>query len=581
MKKSKMMKALLVFGMSAITATSIAGFTACDGGHTHNWSWKDDGNGTTHSRECTADGHEGDAKETENHKDNNGDKKCDECGYVMSTTPVNPGPSGPGTGEQDPPSTTKEAVVVDFTANSVAEEDIATDLGIQTTSAIEVKEQNRKVIYNGQTTQLSKGLKMNGAASKTGKSFKVNLSEDATVVVYAASGSGTADTYLSMLNAEGVKDETTIQQVSFNEDTSSAYAHPAIFSVKANTDYYIGSDGTGANAVVFRIVVVYGTFTETKGDLVPAKTATCTEAGNIAYYLTNYGRYLNESEQVVGPKVALQAALKHAYKQDGELVTVPGQKTPGAVNLKCDNDATHVLTNVQLPSLETEGAYTRVTNATDNTKTDYTYEHPTYGAIIKFTADSVDEKPEVLTSYTVNFADATKIPTGTITEAGDKTNKGTNKDITDADGKKTGLTVVNIKADRKAVIVAEKTQGTTTSNALILDGTMAKDKNAIQFVIPEAGTATITVKYFNSNAGRYVKLMDTSGSEITNTSAAVLGKVVINDGATEDGTTTTAGDIVTATITLNVTSDNYTILLGSATNGLWITYVDVQWTVAE
>ena len=35
MKKSKLMKALLVFGMSMVTATAIVGITACDDEHTH------------------------------------------------------------------------------------------------------------------------------------------------------------------------------------------------------------------------------------------------------------------------------------------------------------------------------------------------------------------------------------------------------------------------------------------------------------------------------------------------------------------------------------------------------------------
>ncbi|MDE7082779.1 MAG: hypothetical protein K2O89_03650 [Clostridia bacterium] len=98
MRKSKIMKALLVFGMSAVTATSIVGFAACDSGngggegggeggsngHVHSWSdWTDDGNGSTHSRTCSADGHEGNAKETQDHADTNGDGKCDVCNYVF------------------------------------------------------------------------------------------------------------------------------------------------------------------------------------------------------------------------------------------------------------------------------------------------------------------------------------------------------------------------------------------------------------------------------------------------------------------------------------------------------------------
>ncbi len=99
------MKALLVFGMSAITATSIVGFAACDSGsgsgsgngngggegtHQHTWSaWSDNGNGT-HSRECTAEGHEGEKTETEDHKDANSDNVCDDCGVSLGT--VEPGP---------------------------------------------------------------------------------------------------------------------------------------------------------------------------------------------------------------------------------------------------------------------------------------------------------------------------------------------------------------------------------------------------------------------------------------------------------------------------------------------------------
>ena len=596
MGKNKFFKKLIVAGLCALTATATFGVTACggdnnDGGsdkHTCNFAtaWSSDKDGHWHV--CLNAGHT-EAYTKIEHVDENKDNKCDACQYVLTA-------SGDETGGE---TQTKKPVVVDFTEDTTANGAIAADLGITATSAIAVKDQKRKIIYKGKETAFEKGLKMNGEAKKTEKSFKVNLPEDATVIVYAASGSGMTNTYLAMLDSEGKVIDGTKQQVSFNEATSSAYAYPAIFRVKANTEYYIGgykSNKDDANAVVFRIAVVYGTFTEDKGELVPAVSATCATDGNIAYYLTEYGRYLNESGAVVGPKEALKTATGHDYVQDGEPSVYPTQTTAGKVKIKCQNDAAHVA-DLVLPALETNGAYTRTANAEDSSKTDYIYVNETYKVGIMFTADTVPEKVETVTSYTVDFTDITKFTAEAgatkvvLGAAGDGTNTGTNTEIKYVDGKKTGLTVVRTKKDAKEVSVASNTAGENTYTALTFGGTMAKDKNAISFAVPVKGTVTITVKYFSANAGRYVQVMDTEGKSLATTDTAAAGKVVINGGAITDGKTEadpadsegkkSTGKLVTATITINVANADTTLLLGSAANGIWITYLDIQWTAAE
>jgi len=102
MRKSKFMKALLVFGMSAITATSIVGFAACDSGNGEGSGSGDGGdnggNGHTHvydtnwSTTPTEHWHEpicGDTTEVADkgtHKDDDHDNYCDVCHYELAHT---------------------------------------------------------------------------------------------------------------------------------------------------------------------------------------------------------------------------------------------------------------------------------------------------------------------------------------------------------------------------------------------------------------------------------------------------------------------------------------------------------------
>ena len=406
MSKNKFIKKLLIAGLCAVTATAMIGATACkdnkpteepdDTAHTHQWSETYKSDATGHWKECIAAGHEGDkAGEKSSHGEANAEGNCPTCGYKLTT------PDEGGDEEQ-----TKDPVVIDFTADTTADGAIATDLGITTTSAIEIKNQTRKVVYKGEETTLEKGLKMNGAALRGSKSFKVNLPENATIIVYAASGSGSTDTYLSMLDKDGEKVEGSIQQVGFSDKVSDNYAHPAVFSVNANTVYYIGSDGTGSNAVVFRIAVIYGTFTEDKGELIVAQEESCTADGNIAHYKSEYGRYFNESGELIGSEVAIIEAC-HKFETNVTLTeNLPTEENGATYTATCirsdcaANEGSAYEKTVTLPKL-TDRAYTREAGVTD-AENNYTYKVTVDGINFTFETEKHEEE-SLLSLYTIIF----------------------------------------------------------------------------------------------------------------------------------------------------------------------------------
>lgn len=414
MSKNKFIKKLLIAGLCAVTATAMMGATACkpdkpgeepDDTTKHvcvfdETKWEKGANGHWHP--CKTAGHT--AADDVNydvkpHGDADENGECPTCHYKLTTT---------GGDEGDDP-VTKDPVVVDFTENTTADGAIATGLGITATSAIEIKSQTRKVIYKGTETTLEKGLKMNGAALRGSKSFKVNLPENATIIVYAASGSGSTDTYLSMLDKDGEKVEGSIQQVGFSDKVSDNYAHPAVFSVNANTVYYIGSDGTGSNAIVFRIAVVYGTFTEDKGELIAAQEESCTADGNIAHYKSEYGRYFNESGELIGSDVAIIEAC-HKYETNVTLTenlpTEDDGATYTATCIRSDctaNEGSAYAKTVNLPKL-TDRGYTREAGVTD-AENNYTYKITVDGINFTFETEKHEEE-SLLSLYTIIFNDS-------------------------------------------------------------------------------------------------------------------------------------------------------------------------------
>lgn len=114
MKKSKFVKAIAAFTMSAVAAAGCISLVAC-GGHSHHTSkegWQGS-NATQHWHVCDEDG------EKYGHHDHvwGDDTVCDECDYDSSTGPVGPGP-GPG------PDVPGDSVVIyenDFTEDATVE----------------------------------------------------------------------------------------------------------------------------------------------------------------------------------------------------------------------------------------------------------------------------------------------------------------------------------------------------------------------------------------------------------------------------------------------------------------------------
>ena len=103
MRKSKLMKALLVFGMSVVTATSMVGIAACNNNPGDGGDDNGNGNGHRHSYdgwntsstqhwheclECSEEADRGDHKDLKNNKTgaDGKDNYCDDCGYELAHT---------------------------------------------------------------------------------------------------------------------------------------------------------------------------------------------------------------------------------------------------------------------------------------------------------------------------------------------------------------------------------------------------------------------------------------------------------------------------------------------------------------
>lgn len=112
MRKSKLMKALLVFGMSVVTATSMVGIAACNNNPGDGGDDNGNGNGHQHSYdgwnisptqhwheclECSEEADRGDHKDLKNNKTgaDGKDNYCDDCGYELAHTYADTWSNGP------------------------------------------------------------------------------------------------------------------------------------------------------------------------------------------------------------------------------------------------------------------------------------------------------------------------------------------------------------------------------------------------------------------------------------------------------------------------------------------------------
>ncbi len=298
MRKSKIMKALLVFGMSVVTATTMAGLVACsdnggdsgngggNGGgqgttHTHTWSDWTSVDGTNHKRECTAEGHEGEKTETAAHSNVN--NKCPDCGYQFTGSQVNPG----------------------LTQTLIKAEDLDTNLAIGASlgnglkiankaTTVETGDSEYTSYFNGEALTLTSKINLGGTingSSGAQACIEVTATTATTLYVYAYSG-GNTDRSLALYETS-----TPTSGTKFIEGTSQSIGNGtgtalgvAKFTIGAGETRYIGSTGSGINIYAIG-VVTGGTVTETVKDSVPAKASTCTETGIKAHWISNYGVY--------------------------------------------------------------------------------------------------------------------------------------------------------------------------------------------------------------------------------------------------------------------------------------------------
>ena len=247
----------------------------------------------------------------------------------------------------------------------------------------------KRSYFAGEGISPSKRLKLDDTISSKG--LEVKLAGDATILVYAYSGTSGSVRSLALYDADKQIIGGTTQSIG---DGNNNILNVAVFEVKAGTTYYIGTVDSSINIYY---IAVLGTFTEKTEETFTMKAATCTEDGNPAYTRTDYGRYILSDGTAVPYCDVIKAALGHKYVQDGVPTTYPTANTTGSVNLRCENDNSHTL-SVILPALATEGAYTR--NASSD-KTEYTYEDPATKATIKFTADTVEEKHKEYFTWTI------------------------------------------------------------------------------------------------------------------------------------------------------------------------------------
>lgn len=360
MRKSKIMKALLVFGMSAVTATSMVGIVACDTGtegenptHQHSWgAWQADG-ATGHKRECTAEGHEGDKWESAQHGAANSEGKCPDCGYQITT----------GGEEENPPITNPENVAVNASDLAVGTLADGTELGkgVKIVGSPAVDENKKSIKFKGESFEIFKRIKLSSKLTngQTPMGIEINVPKAAKVIAYYYSGSSNNTRGLELYNAEKAVIPNTTTQLS-----DGSIMATAIFDVSADTTYYIGASVAGVN--VYYLAVVYDDLGET-WESHEAVNASCGVPGNIKYSVSNYDRYKNGNDEFIMGNAYSIKALEHSYTLKPDSIVIPTETVLGSAVLNCANGHE---TTIELPVLSSD-KYTKTENTLESGKSDY------------------------------------------------------------------------------------------------------------------------------------------------------------------------------------------------------------------
>ncbi|MDE6504968.1 MAG: InlB B-repeat-containing protein [Clostridia bacterium] len=262
MKNKKILKALTALVMGSVTA--LAGFAAaCDpvedngGGHTHNYTWVDDENGTTHHEHCTADGCDAPDKAAENHTWN-GDE-CSKCHAVKvnqtdnAIVPEYKGEAaGPEAGEKDITSLFKAS---DLEKGTLSE--AWTNGVVSIPGGTELRD--RKDTTNKYTRSVKNGV------------ITINVPASGTLKISFASGSST----IGNAGYKLTKADNTVEEVAIN--TGDKVLNDLELEVVKGTYKFQAAKGT---VDVFAIELKY------KTTAAPIEEIEITSAGTTDYLVT-------------------------------------------------------------------------------------------------------------------------------------------------------------------------------------------------------------------------------------------------------------------------------------------------------
>ena len=445
-------------------------------------------NGATgHYREC--DAHDGVYEDKVPHVfDNDSDTNCDLCGYErevdeegevvsinMSYFDLKDGDSA-----------------ITPEAGSALKDTEGNDTGI-TVYGGTVDYNSKSIIFAGNSVSVTNRFKFGGTFSSTDASkggLKVELDKDATILVYEYSGSSGNPLSIALYDESKSKLADTEQSIG---DGSAIGV--AVFEVKADTVYYIGSANSGINIYY---IAIFDKFVDTTKESHEAVAATCETAGNHAYTITNYGRYiLTETQKAVAPNEVKIAALGHAYATEAveltEQDTVPTESATGLYKATCTRSCGHV-ENIILPVLK-DKKYSRTADGASNGNYKYTYKDENTGCTVVFEAKAVQADNDSFDSWLLDFA-------GNKVSATDSTGE------TKVEAGSTGVLAVGdiVGGAFSITDVGNKTQ--ISSGFFSISG--KNSKTAIITLKVEA-PATFALLYNNTNSDRTFTIKNSSG----------------------------------------------------------------------
>ena len=317
---------------------------------------------------------------------------------VKSTAQTDPNPD-----EGDDPNVPHKDVIIDVSSLSTSEDGkvadgaaLSPEANIKAVGALTVDgNSGKKSTFAGEEISPSKRLKLEKKLTDDSNpsGLEVKLAGDATILVYAYSGNTGSARSLALYDADKQIIDGTTQGIGTGDDNK---LNVAVFKVKANTTYYIGAVDSGINIYY---IAVLGTFTEEAAETVEAKAATCTEAGNPAYTLTDYGRYILTDGTAVPSSGIKTAALGHDYTGvTPKQVTLPTENTEGKFTAACARDCGYTQ-DIVLPEL-TDPSYTRTEGSDDNYS--YSYVDKTTGLTVTFETTKVEQGAEKV-KYLIGF----------------------------------------------------------------------------------------------------------------------------------------------------------------------------------